>query len=132
MYADTITGSIKKAVSESSRRRKIQVEFNKRNGITPRTIQKAIKQGIEDIQNAENFVEALTGENKDEYQLKKYISELEYEMETAARNLQFEKAAQIRDELLRFKGHPILQSRDTLSAKAEGVPKRKKNANTGN
>ena len=56
----------------------------------------------------------LTGLEKDEFELNKYISELEYEMELAARNLQFEKAAVIRDE--------IKNLRDTQFAKAKGVP----------
>jgi len=99
MYADILTGSIKKAISESNRRRKIQLEFNLKNKVTPRSIQKAIKQGIEDLEEAEIFVENVTGLKKDEYELNKYISELEYEMELAARNLQFEKAAKIRDEI---------------------------------
>lgn len=99
MYADTITGSMKKAIAESSRRRVRQTEFNKENKITPRSIQKAIKQGIEDLEEAEKFVVDLTGQEKDEYELNKYISELEYEMELAARNLQFEKAAVLRDKI---------------------------------
>jgi excinuclease ABC subunit B len=103
MYADSITGSMKKAISESNRRRKIQLEFNKKNQITPRSIQKEIKKGIEDLHDAEDFVVELTGENQDEYQLHKYIAELEYEMELAARNLQFEKAAVIRDKIREFK-----------------------------
>ena len=103
MYADTVTGSMKKAISESTRRRKLQLEFNKKNRITPRSIQKAIKQGIEDLDGAEDLVMELTGENKDEYELNKYISELEYEMELAARNLQFEKAAQLRDKIKELK-----------------------------
>ncbi|MDD5166782.1 MAG: helicase-related protein, partial [Candidatus Omnitrophica bacterium] len=103
MYADTMTGSMKKAITESSRRRKIQLEFNKENKITPRSIQKAIKEGIEDLEEAEQFVEELTGESRDEYQLNKYISELEYEMELAARNLQFEKAAALRDKIKELK-----------------------------
>ena len=103
MYADTLTGSIKRAVSESSRRRKIQLEFNKKNKITPRSIQKAIKEGIEDLAEAEEFVIDLTGERRDEYELNKYVSELEYEMELAARNLQFEKAALIRDKIKELK-----------------------------
>jgi len=103
MYADTVTGSMKKAISEGNRRRKIQLEFNKKNDITPRSIQKAIRQGIEDLGDAEEFVQELTGEAKDEYELKKYISELEYEMEMAARNLQFEKAAAIRDKIKELK-----------------------------
>jgi excinuclease ABC subunit B len=99
MYADTVTGSMKKAISESGRRRKIQLEFNKKNNISPRSIQKTIKEGIEDLVGTEKFVMDLTGQNKDEYELMKYISELEYEMELAARNLQFEKAAVIRDKI---------------------------------
>ena len=104
MYADNITGSMKKAIAESNRRRIIQLEFNKQNKITPRSIQKAIKQGIEDLQGAEEFVAGLTGEDKDEYELNRYIAELEYEMELAARNLQFEQAAQIRDKIKELKG----------------------------
>ncbi len=104
MYADVMTGSMKKAIAESDRRRKKQLEFNKEHKITPRSIVKAIKQGIEDLQDAEEFVADLTGEAKDEYELHKYISELEYEMELAARNLQFEKAAQIRDKIKELKG----------------------------
>ncbi len=103
MYADTVTGSMKKAISESTRRRKIQLEFNAKNKITPRSIKKAIKDGIEDLADAEIFVQGLTGEAKDEYELNKYVSELEYEMELAARNLQFEKAAQIRDKIKELK-----------------------------
>jgi excinuclease ABC subunit B len=99
MYADTVTGSMKKAISESIRRRKIQLEFNRKNKITPRSIQKAIKEGIEDLAEIDVFVQDLTGEARDEYELRKYISELEYEMELAARNLQFEKAAAIRDKI---------------------------------
>lgn len=104
MYADTITDSMKKAIAESGRRRKMQLEFNEENNITPRSIQKAIKEGIEDLEEAEEMVEDLTGLNKDEYELNKYISQLEYEMELAARNLQFEKAAVIRDKIKQIKG----------------------------
>jgi excinuclease ABC subunit B len=99
MYADNSTGSMKKAITESNRRRKIQLEFNLKNKITPRSIQKEIKKGIEDLQEAEDFLGELTGQNPEEYQLHKYIAELEYEMELAARNLQFEKAAVIRDKI---------------------------------
>jgi excinuclease ABC subunit B len=103
MYADTVTTSMKKAIQESNRRRKIQLEFNEQNKITPRSIQKAIMEGIEDLEVAENFVENLTGEAKDEYELRKFIAEMEYEMELAARNLQFEKAAAIRDKIKEIK-----------------------------
>jgi excinuclease ABC subunit B len=104
MYADSITGSMKKAIAESSRRRTMQFEFNLKNKITPRSIQKAIKEGIEGLAEAEEFVRSQTGEAKDEYELNKYISELEYEMELAARNLHFEKAAALRDKIKEIRG----------------------------
>lgn len=99
MYADTVTGSMEKAISESSRRRKIQLEFNTKHKITPRGIQKAIREGIETLQEAEEWTQDLVGLPKDELELRSYISELEYEMELAARNLQFEEAAKIRDKI---------------------------------
>ncbi|MFA5430540.1 MAG: excinuclease ABC subunit UvrB [Candidatus Omnitrophota bacterium] len=99
MYADSVTDSMRKAISESNRRRRIQLEYNKEHGITPVSVNKAIKDGIEIYDKAEDYVEDLTGLNKEEYELNRYVSELEYEMELAARNLQFEKAAAIRDKL---------------------------------
>ena len=103
MYADTVTGSMEKAISESRRRRKIQSEFNAKYKITPRGIQNAIREGIETLQEAEEFTQDLAGLPKDELELRSYISELEYEMELAARNLQFEQAAKIRDKIKEFK-----------------------------
>jgi len=103
MYADTTTDSMKKAIKESRRKRKLQLEFNQKNAITPRSIQKTIKEGIEDLEKTEEFVEGLTGEKKEEYALHKYLSELEYEMELAARNLQFEKAVLLRDKIKELK-----------------------------
>ena len=99
MYADTITGSMKKAIGESSRRRKIQLDFNKHMKITPRSIVKAIKQGIEDLEDAEEKVVAFTGQSEEDFQINTFIAKLEYEMELAARNLEFEKAAKLRDEI---------------------------------
>ncbi|MFA4984366.1 MAG: excinuclease ABC subunit UvrB [Candidatus Omnitrophota bacterium] len=104
MYADTVTGSMKKAIAESNRRRKMQLDFNLKNSITPRSIKKEIRSGIEELAEAEVFVEGLTGQARDEYEIARYAAELEYEMELAARNLQFEKAAQLRDQLAEFKG----------------------------
>lgn len=99
MYADTITGSMKRAIEESNRRRNIQIKFNEKNNITPRSIKKAINEGIEEYLKSEDFVEDLTGLNKEQFEIEKYISELEFEMELASRNLQFEKAAELRDKI---------------------------------
>jgi excinuclease ABC subunit B len=106
MYADTMTGSMKKAIREGNRRRALQTEFNREHNITPRSIQKAIKEGIEDLEEAREFVANLTGQDRDEYELNRYIAELEYEMELAARNLQFE----IRDKIKELK--PVRLAKD--------------------
>lgn len=103
MYADTITDSMQKAIDESKRRRSLQLEFNRKHKITPRSVQKAIKDGIEDLAEAEEYVASLTGEDKLEYEWHKEISRLEYEMELAARNLEFEKAAFLRDRIKELK-----------------------------
>jgi excinuclease ABC subunit B len=94
---------MEKAISETLRRRKIQLDFNAKYKITPRGIQKAIREGIETLREAEDFTQDLSGLAKDELELRSHISELEYEMELAARNLQFEEAARIRDKIKEIK-----------------------------
>ncbi|MFA5336409.1 MAG: UvrB/UvrC motif-containing protein, partial [Candidatus Omnitrophota bacterium] len=100
MYADNITGSLKRAIGETKRRRTLQLEYNKENNITPRSIQKAIRDGIEMLQDAEKVeMEAVGVADTGGYEIEKIIEELEYEMDLAARNLQFEKAAAVRDKI---------------------------------
>ncbi|MFA5164443.1 MAG: excinuclease ABC subunit UvrB [Candidatus Omnitrophota bacterium] len=103
MYADNITGSLKRAIDETKRRRTLQLEYNKENNITPRSIQKAIREGIEMLQDAEEVEMEAAGINAGDFEIEKVIEELEYEMDLAARNLQFEKAAIIRDRIALLK-----------------------------
>jgi len=103
MYADRITESMKKAIDECNRRRKIQLEYNKRHKISPRSITKAIKDGIEMLYEAESVVLKCVELDEEQNDLYEYISELQYQMELAARNLQFEKAAQLRDKIKEIK-----------------------------
>ncbi len=103
MYADKVTDSMKGAISESERRREIQIEFNKKNKITPATINKSIREGIQDEQEAEEMVVEFTGLDDSAFELNYLISELEYQMESAARNLQFEKAIGYRDKINKLK-----------------------------
>jgi len=105
MYADTITNSMRKAIDETNRRRKKQTEFNKANNITPRSIEKAIKDGIESFKKAEEIVMEAAGQSEEEYEKEMLIAELEREMELCARNLQFERAAQLRDKTKRLKNN---------------------------
>jgi excinuclease ABC subunit B len=103
MYADTITKSMKKAIDESDRRRKIQLEFNRQYNITPQSIQKAVKESIESYKKAREVMESVVEETDEEYDVMNLVSELQHDMETAARNLQFEKAAILRDQIKELK-----------------------------
>jgi len=99
MYADTITKSMNRAIEETNRRRKKQLEFNKLHKITPRSIEKAIRDGIETTKKANEVVVDAAGQSEDEYELDTLIAELQREMESCARNLQFERAAELRDQI---------------------------------
>ena len=103
MYADRTTDSMKQTIRESTRRRKIQIAFNKQHHITPKSVEKAVQAGIEDLYESEEFVHGLTGEAKNEYELNEYIAALQYQMQLAARNLQFEEAASLRDKIQQLK-----------------------------
>ena len=99
MYADNMTRSMEKTIDETQRRRKIQLEFNKTHNITPKTIQKAVKDSIESYRRAKELIKDVTGVYDDEYELRSVIDELEGDMQEAARNLQFEKAILFRDQV---------------------------------
>jgi len=102
MYADTITASMRKAIDETDRRRRIQEAHNREHGITPQGIQKAVKDITERVRSlAEErapYVASTKEMNKEG--LLRLIKDLEKQMKEAARNLEFEKAALYRDEML--------------------------------
>jgi excinuclease ABC subunit B len=99
MYADTVTDSMKRAVEETARRRKIQEEYNRKHGVTPASVQKEIRAGIEQYRQAEEFVSEAVGEEKREHDFKEYLAHLKSKMELAARSLDFELAARLRDRI---------------------------------
>ena len=103
LYADNITGSMRKAMDETLRRRRIQSEFNRRHKITPRSVRKAVKESIAAGREAEEFVRTRTGQNQKEYDIEVAIAQLQEQMQLFARNLQFEKAAVLRDEIAKLK-----------------------------
>ena len=106
MYADGISEAMGKALSETERRRKIQREYNEANGITPTTIEKAIRSIIEATNVAEESDEYYQGRSPLELtkkELAEYIKKMEKEMKEAAANLQFERAAELRDRIFEFK-----------------------------
>jgi excinuclease ABC subunit B len=105
MYGDRITESMEKAISETERRRAIQIAYNEKHGITPTTINKKVREIIEATKVAESKAEYLTGaggklSKKDKQSL---MQRLEAEMKDAAKNLQFERAAELRDALLELR-----------------------------
>ena len=98
MYADTITGSKDRAIKETERRRKIQMDYNKEHGIVPKTIKKEVRDVIGNImvaEEAETYEVDSTGLSEKEKA--KLIKEYTAEMKDAAKNLQFERAAELRD-----------------------------------
>jgi len=103
MYADTVSAAMKAAMNECERRRKIQMEFNAKHGISPKSIIKAINLGIEEYAEAEDLVMRAAGQSEEDFAMAGYLSDLEGQMETAARNLEFEKAARIRDKIKELK-----------------------------
>jgi len=102
MYADKVTDSMKYAIDETARRRKIQEDYNRANNIIPASIIKEIKEGIEKWKKAEEFVHDVVHESNEKYQAKNYLAFLKQRMETAAHALEFDKAARYRDEIRRI------------------------------
>jgi excinuclease ABC subunit B len=106
MYADKITDSMRRAIAETNRRRGIQMKYNEDNGIVPQTVVKDIRELIEITSVAEDGVSYDTMEDAMEANkenLEKTIAKFETEMKQAAKDLQFERAAQLRDTIFKLK-----------------------------
>ena len=105
MYADNVTGSMKRAIDETERRRKIQLAFNREHGITPQTIRKAVADVIEATKVAEEEVSYSVLEDvlEDPGNIDEILKKLEKEMREAAARLDFERAAALRDRIFGIK-----------------------------
>ncbi|CAM3231529.1 excinuclease ABC subunit UvrB [Paenibacillus taichungensis] len=105
LYGDKVTDSMDKAIKETERRRAIQIEYNEEHGITPQTIRKKVRDVIEATKVAESKKDYLTGaaEKMSKKERQSLIQRLEAEMKDAAKNLQFERAAELRDALLELR-----------------------------
>ena len=125
LYADTITDSMQKAIDETNRRRKIQMEYNKKHNITPETIRKEIRKSLtEQIkarQTAQNAVRFGAGE----YEKVELASQIEKEMLEAAKELDFERAAFLRDQLKELKELPELVLMDSKKKKRDFLIQKK-------
>ena len=99
MYADFVTESMEKAISETARRREIQTEYNKKHGITPKGIQKEISAGLRAIIPEKEEKSKFDIKKIPKEELPSLIKQLESEMKLAAANLEFERAAMLRDSI---------------------------------
>ena len=106
MYADGITDSMRRAIDETNRRREIQQKYNEENGIEPQTVRAAIRELMEVTRKPDDSA----AQGLDEEEKRMAIERLEELMLQAANNLDFEKAAKYRDEMLALKGEKVMAS----------------------
>jgi excinuclease ABC subunit B len=107
LYADTMTDSMRLAIAETDRRRRIQQEYNRTHGITPQSIRKRIDEVLSSVYERDYLDTTRVAEDKDIYlspeKRRELLEKLDQEMRLAAKNLEFEKAARIRDEIAKLK-----------------------------
>ena len=103
LYADRVTDAMAKAISETQRRREMQLAYNKENNITPQTIKKAIRTVLADQLRAGQVARRAMGASEETFDRTELIAELEKEMFAAAEALEFEKAARLRDRVAELK-----------------------------
>ena len=124
LYADTVTQSMQRAIDETTRRRALQLAYNTEHGITPETIHKAIRRGIEEEIQAKAEVRKAVGRDEVTDANEDYLNELEAEMLKAAEDLEFERAAAIRDRIMQLKAGQEGKARPI--ATAQGTSAREK------
>jgi excinuclease ABC subunit B len=108
LYADKVTDSMQRAMDETSRRRQLQLDYNAAHGITPETVRSAISMGIEEEIAAQKMVMEVAGRGGDDYVTEEYLEELHGEMLAAAANMEFERAAELRDRIAKLRGQPVM------------------------
>jgi excinuclease ABC subunit B len=107
LYADKNTDSMARAIDETKRRREIQLAYNAEHGITPVTVKAAIRHGIEDEIASQKLVQEVAGLPPDSREVQETSEELHQQMLEAAANLEFEKAASLRDQIAKLQGKAV-------------------------
>jgi len=123
LFADKTTESMKRAIDETQRRRNLQLQYNQKHGITPETIKKAIRRGIEEEIEARSTARRAVGRESNDELSDDYLQALQTEMMAAADALDFERAAAIRDKILEIRGQRG-ESPDRPRATPQGRPAR--------
>jgi excinuclease ABC subunit B len=126
LYADKVTPSMQRAIDETNRRRKLQLGYNAEHGITPETIVKAIRRGIEEEIQARQVVRRAVGRDEVTDANEEYLSALEAEMLEAAEKLEFERAAAIRDRIQQLRSDSGSAPRTMASPQAQSARARAK------
>ncbi|MBV8268571.1 MAG: UvrB/UvrC motif-containing protein, partial [Planctomycetaceae bacterium] len=125
LYADKVTQSMQRALDETRRRRALQLAYNAAHGISPETIVKAIRRGIEDEVQAKAEARKAVGRDEATDATEEYLNELEAEMLAAAESLEFERAAALRDRIVQLRSArgggptPPVASPQATSARAK-------------
>ena len=127
LYADTVTESMKKAIDETARRRKIQIEYNREHNITPETIRKEIRSGLTMELKARQAAREAVRFEPDEFEKVELASTIEKEMLEAAAALDFERASFLRDKLKELKELPQLVILDSKKKKSDFLATKKLN-----
>ena len=108
LYADQVTPAMHQAIDETNRRRTHQMQYNRENSITPQTVRKEIRRGIELELRARQTARQAVGQEEEQFDLTELIARLEKQMLEAARGLQFEQAATLRDRIRELKDAPTI------------------------
>jgi excinuclease ABC subunit B len=119
LYADEITPAMKRALDESDRRRTIQLKYNTDHGITPQTVKKSIRRTLDTEVKARRTVQDAIHATEVTADQTEIIRMLEEEMIEAAKNLEFERAAQLRDKVNELKGAPVVKSGNSYTGEPE-------------
>ncbi len=126
LYADKVTDAMRRAMAETERRRALQEAYNREHGITPETVRKAVRDGVEMEIRSSQAARLAVGEEEGTYLTQEAVNRLEQEMHAAAERLDFELAADIRDRILALQKQMGVKPLSDWTPRNSGRPSRRK------